>query len=100
MIVVVISPLHHNHLSEHNIPRKRMTFRNGRSWNVRSLLKTARTPTPGWRMMELFDSGSLSPYLVAMNFMHTGEGTWSVWLVEVSLPELGSILKTTMLLVS
>jgi hypothetical protein len=37
-----------------------VSFRGGRSWNAQSLLKTARTPTPGWRMMELLDSGSLS----------------------------------------
>ncbi len=42
----------------------------------------------------------VSPYSTAMNFRHTGEGTWSVWPVVVSRPELGSIRKTTMLPVS
>src|SRR5258708_39312330 len=34
-------------------------------------------------------------YSEAMNFRHTGEGTWSVWPVGVNLPELGSLLKIT-----
>lgn len=49
-----------NRFCERNIPRKRMSFRGGRSRNAQSLLETARTPTPGWPMMELLDSGSLS----------------------------------------
>src|SRR5258708_23094873 len=39
-------------------------------------------------------------YSEAMNFRHTGEGTWSVWPVGVSLPVLASILKITTLFVS
>jgi hypothetical protein len=41
-----------------------------------------------------------APYSEAMNFRDTGDGTRSVWPVGVSRPELGSIRKTTMLLVS
>lgn|SRR5271169_45872 len=39
-------------------------------------------------------------YSEDMNLRHTGEGTWRVWPVGVSLPSLGSMRKTTTLLLS